>query len=301
MGLENIQSTMQSTCLDMSLRSQYQRGTTGRGTDMAAESTRDIRYIVCHICREKGHYKIERPTPSNDQGKKNNPRHTKEKIEPTGGAGHKWCPFHNTRAHHHADNRSQGKQLPQESGSYIATAVLRATSSAEGIREDAEFDCGLMWMTSTGGQTTPPAASYIPLSRLLRMWCRNTGTMPPSTPQMACRLRKTLLLGAAQRLGMVRRNHLQAVGTIAMVVDSGATGNFIDNKLIPSFRTPSPLCSTTPCSTSQNNHDRRATITSRHHSRHSPRCHYWQNGGEARRGSPKPGCSRTRTQPLLFR
>ena len=38
--------------------------------------------------------------------------------------------------------------------------------------------------------------------------------------------------GAVQCLGL-RRNDLQAVKVIAMLVDRGATENFVDNKLIP--------------------------------------------------------------------
>lgn len=47
------------------------------------------------------------------------------------------------------------------------------------------------------------------------------------------RLGAALMLGTAQRLGMIRRNGLQAVKAITMMVASDATENFVDNELIP--------------------------------------------------------------------
>lgn len=53
------------------------------------------------------------------------------------------------------------------------------------------------------------------------------------TPEIAYRQEPALLSRAPQRLGVVRRNNLQAVNLIKMLVDRGAAENFMDNKLIP--------------------------------------------------------------------
>lgn len=126
-----------------------------------------------------------------------------------------------------------GKAAPAGKWLYTATAVLSAPSPPEGIREDSDFDCGLIWMASTGGQTAPPEASYNPLSWLTRIWRRLTGNITWDTPGTTCRLATALLSGTGQRLEVVRRNHHQAVSAITMLVDSGATENCGDKEIIP--------------------------------------------------------------------
>ena len=131
----------------MSRRNENRRGIAGRGAAMAVESESDISHIICYNCGEKGNFKGDCPALAHNKVRRNSSdgRQRKDKAEPGGCAGQKWCSFDNSATHNEADCRAQGKPRQQHaSESYTATATLSATSPPHRIKEDSDFDCGFM-------------------------------------------------------------------------------------------------------------------------------------------------------------
>ena len=71
---------------------------------------------------------------------------------------------------------------------------------------------------------------------------------------------------------MVDRNDLKAVKAITMLVESGATENFVNNEFIPEAE--SLMLDYTVFDKAQENSNRRATAATRNRNRHSPRRHH---------------------------
>ena len=157
MGSDKIQSTMRSMYLDgMSRHNEKRRGIAGRGTAMAVESACDISHIMCYNCREEGYFKSVSPAFA--------------KAREGGTAA--TAVIKKTRSNRGTvlDRSGPPSTTPQAptklTVAHRENRTIRQVSCTpqlpppDGIKEDSSFDCGSMWMASTGGRAVPSQATH---------------------------------------------------------------------------------------------------------------------------------------------
>ncbi len=230
-SLEELQLTMRNMHMNGFTRSKR----SGRGTAMTAGFIKhDKSKVKCHSCGKLGHYKSEctsvgagRQSSSKNSNSKFKPRH---KNKDDDGGKKKWCSFHNSSTHDDSECNIQkkkaqqdGKSVPRSSKGKQQGNKKKSFANAAEEEQDSDSD------TVSKGEIAR-VFKHISMSLLAHEDDSKTTDQDEEDPK-AMGFSFTAVDAAEQALFTAGDS-----GNFSMMVDSGASDHYVDDKLVPWIR-----------------------------------------------------------------
>ncbi|CAB1113015.1 unnamed protein product [Ectocarpus sp. CCAP 1310/34] len=246
-SVDDLQDTATRFFVDQQSRKAAGPAVSGRGAAMAASSSDQ-----CHRCKEFGHFQRDCPKsapPSRARkGKKPKPR----KKRGGGGTGQsKWCSFHRTTTHSDAECKAQHKKKQEELQGLAANLALLQAAGPANFAHLGSAHLAQPFQAAAP-QAAAPQASQAPSEPTTFGFSFNAlgASAAPAASQAAS--------ASASSASPARDHHLPSGyfgafmasfaeetspalprsdgSSILMLVDSGATDNYLDPALTPGVR-----------------------------------------------------------------
>lgn len=239
--VDKLQQTATRFYIDQRARNASGPVVSGRGAAMAASSTDQ-----CHQCKEYGHF--QRDCPKRAQKRPTGKKHWKKGMKGGGGGGQqKWCSYHNTTNHADSECNKQ-KELKELKGLAANIAWLKSAAQATPSLGSAHVAQASQPEPTTFGFSfnalgaslpevgSSPAASGTP-SVASNAQPAASSSASSETPTKSHHLPQGLFGAFMATPADLSQEPFRSDGSsLLMLVDSGASDNYLDPALTPGLR-----------------------------------------------------------------